>query len=200
MPEAPHKAIVARICALPWQACTPADLQNIMHLSYVSALEFAAGLRLALQLYPESASLQEMAAGELMTENLSFPGYAQKADHAAFLGHFLSACPVPVSEDVKKAGAVYARFCAELAPATRAASIFSREAELPHIFRHILQAPNWQGPGLPAYRYYLEQHIQLDTAPGGHHDLTKNLPMACDLVPFYRARLSMYLSIPTLRS
>lgn len=195
-----YKEVVEKICQLPWQDLPPEGLQNLMHLSYHSALEFAEALKITLRLYPNDLSLKAMAEGELGTDNLQYSDYRKVADHSEFLKHFIDNEDVQCPQNIISAAKNYRRFCAAQNDVTRAASIFSREEELSGIFECILTAKDWSAPGLGAFRYYLQRHIYLDSAPGGHRDLIKQLAINEDLTPFYIARYDMYLSIPSLNS
>lgn len=197
-PEQPleYKTVVEKIKSLNWENLDNQELQQLMYLSHVSAREFAEALRIALKLYPENENLQEMARGELQTNNLSFGDYQAKGDHADYLGHFLEKMEVP--KHLTILGDLYQAACRELDDKTRAMSIFSREEELSGIFERILKAKDWSTSELTAFRHYLEQHIAFDSNKGGHHDLTKEFPIDDSVKPFYEARLNMYRAIPKL--
>jgi hypothetical protein len=137
-----------------------------------------------------------MADGELNTNNLQFGDYNTKADHWAFLKHFIDKYRIEASDKTESAGQYYRRYCTTLSDNVRAASIFSREEELSGIFECILKAKDWSAPGLDAFRYYLETHISLDSNEGGHYELTSHFPIAEDLSGFYLERLRMYFSLP----
>src|SRR3989338_9234910 len=133
-----HKTIIKRITNLPWQTLDAEDLLNLMVLSYVSALEFAESLRMALALYPKDAELKQMAIGELQATNLSFDDYHGPRDHAEFLAHFLRKHRVDTSEVIRMACIGYQQAIKQLPQDVRAMSIFSRESALPHVFTRIL--------------------------------------------------------------
>lgn len=193
-----YKGVVDRIRNLRWENLDAANLQRLMYLSYVSAREFAAALRMALELYPDNMSLREMAEGELETSNLSYEGYKARGDHADFLDHFIEKECIQADVALERSANEYLEACNSLANNVRAMTIFSREKELPGIFKRILEAPNWAGPGLTAFRYYLDMHIKIDTQEGGHGDLTADFPIDERVKPFYEARLRMYRVIPRL--
>ena len=194
-----YKNIVKQIQDLRWQNLGDGDLQRLMVLSGYSALEFAKSLRLSLLLHPENHALQEMAREELQTDNLTYGGYQKRGDHADFLWHFIRENEL-VQEDLRVVGRDYMRRVDALPDETVVMSIVSREQELPGIFTRILTAPRWQAPGLPEFKYYLQRHIALDSAEGGHADMLRGMPVDDRLIDFYRARLDMYRSIPALFS
>lgn len=193
-----HKALVEQIKALPWESLDPQELQQLMYLAWIAAQEFAEALRIARRLYPKDENLKRMAAGELKTKNLDFDGYNKRGDHSEFLKNFLDKIGFQPDENLRRHGEEYLEACRALNDKTRAMSVFSREEELSGIFARILQAQDWSAPGLEAFRYFMEKHIQLDSEEGGHHDLTKGFPVDYHVQPFYRARLKMYEAIPRL--
>ncbi len=193
-----HKKHVEQIIALPWERLSARDLQSLMHLSYFTAIEFAESLRITLNLFPDDNLILQMAEGELNTNNLSHDGYNKTADHYAFLEHFINRDGIPLEKPVAMAASDYLSFCRKQSDTFRAETIFSREEELSKIFQRITTAKDWKEKGLPAFRYYLDTHITIDSAEGGHHDLIKHRPVTQDISGFYQHRLEMYRSIPTL--
>ncbi|SEL61271.1 Protein of unknown function [Roseateles sp. YR242] len=192
------KNIVREIRELPWEQLDGQELQRLMFISAVYAREFAEALRIALRVYPERPELHAMARGELDTTNLRYGDFTQAGDHADFLSFFLQRHGVRGDTLLLQHASTYLSACRQLSPEVRAMSVFSREEELSGIFRQILQAPDWTAPALPAFQFYLEQHILFDAAEGGHHDLTRSFAVDDRLVPFYTARLNTYRSIPRL--
>lgn len=192
------KNIVREIRELPWDQLDGPALQRLMFISAVYAREFAEALRIALRLHPDHPDLCAMARGELDTSNLRYGDYTQPGDHADFLAFFLQRHGVRGDTLLLQHASTYLSACRQLSAEVRAMSVFSREAELSGVFRQILQAPDWTAPGLPAFQFYLEQHILFDAAEGGHHDLTRQFPVDDRLVPFYTARLNTYRAIPRL--
>jgi hypothetical protein len=193
-----YREVVEAIKNLHWEKLEAREMQQLMYCSYISAREFAEALRVALELYPEDAQLQEMARGEIETTNLPYEDYTQAGDHADYLEHFIRKSGIEPNKDVRAHGETYLEACRKQDSYVRAMTIFSREEELPGIFQRILQAPDWSAEGLPAFRHYLEKHIYLDTSSGGHHDLTQHFPVDERVKLFYEARLDMYRGIPEL--
>ncbi len=193
-----YKETVERIKNLHWERLEPHELQQLMYCSYISAREFAEALRIAIGLYPDDENLRAMAAGEIDTDNLPYADYVRRGDHADFLEYFIRKEGIEPEEEVRAACERYLQACRALPPEVRAMTIFSREEELPGIFGRVLAAKDWSAAGLPAFHHYLERHISLDTADGGHHDLTQHLSVNEDVRSFYEGRLQMYRGIRTL--
>lgn len=194
-----YKQLVNDIKNLKWRNLSADELEELMILSAYAAIEFAESLRITLELYPESCGLKEMASGELNTNNLLFNDYNRTGNHADFLFHFIDKNSLIANRpEIRDAGNKYRYEVRKLKPEIRAMSIVSREHELPGIFREILKARNWSTPSLAAFRYYLEQHIYLDSKEGGHADLLSGYQVTDEVASFYRVRLEMYLCIPSL--
>ncbi|MEU9247306.1 DUF3050 domain-containing protein [Streptomyces sp. NPDC048385] len=196
-----YKAWVKKITELPFRELSGQELTRMCYLSWVAAVEFAEALRVAERIYGNHKGLQDMIAGELQTSNLAFDDYKRPGDHHEFLAHFLSkdGQSQKLEEELGDFAAEYLRECRALDDETRAMSVFSREEELPGIFARFLEAPeeSWQAPSLAAYRYYLEQHIFLDSDEGGHADLIGDLIVDERVEPFYHARFRLYRCLPT---
>lgn len=194
-----YKQIVRVIAGLKWENLSTTELQELMVLSAYAAREFAESLRIALNLYPKSSNFQEMARGEINTDNLVFDDYNQMGDHADFLWHFIDkyGC-INLYPEVQKAGEIYISQVRALSSEVRAMSVVSRERELPGIFRRVLEAKDWSTPSLGAFQYYLTEHIRLDSMEGGHGDLLAGFGVREDVGLFYKIRLDMYRSIPNL--
>lgn len=193
-----YKGVVEEIRGLEWKELSEKELQDLMYLAYTAAVEFAESLRIALELYPDNEKIREMAAGELNTKNLKLDDYDEAGDHSEFLLHFLEKNGLSPSEELQRFANEYQESCRRLSDNTRAMSVFSREQELPSIFAEILKARDWEAPGLEAFRFYLQEHIELDTSEGGHGELTEEMPIDDSVKPFYEARLQMYNAIPKL--
>lgn len=196
-----YKKIVEEIKNLEWEKLSAKELQDLMYLSYVAAIEFAEAVRITLKLYPDNEKIKEMASGELNTNNLKVDEkieYDKVGDHWEFLKHFIDEYGIKPSEEVRQHAERYLEACRNLSEHTRAMSIFSREQELHTIFEEIIKAKDWTAVGLKEYRYYLNTHIDLDTGEGGHGELTEEMPIDDSVKEFYEARLTLYRAIPAL--
>lgn len=192
------KTLVKHIRSLKWEELTGPELQTLMLLSAHAAREFAESLRISLGLYPKHSGFQEVAKGELETDNLGFADYHRAEDHSEFLWHFIEKYGTNQTSAVKEAGEAYIQQIRLLPAAVRAMSIVSRERELPRIFAQILEAPDWSAPGLKEFRHYLKRHIALDSGIGGHSELLDDFKVTDEVVPFYEARLKLYRCLPNL--
>ncbi|OIQ94966.1 hypothetical protein GALL_230690 [mine drainage metagenome] len=196
----PYKTTVARIRNLRWNRLDGEELQVVMYLSWVAAVEFAEALRIALKLYPTHEGLREMAHGELKTKNLLLDDFTEAGDHHEFLGHFLRKHGLMDRMEARygERAERYLAECRRLSEEDRAMTVFSREDELSGIFAEILKAPDWSALNLYAFQHYLSRHISFDTGEGGHHDLTSDFPVDERVAPFYTARLETFRLIPSL--
>ncbi len=209
-----YQKTVDKLLAIEWgKLTTESELTSLMYISLVSAIEFAKSLRIALVLHNNNPRLIQMAAEELETDNLTFGDYNQKGDHYQFLfyflkkaGHLKAYYATDVCEDdyvknipkrvVLHAG-VYQERIDSMYHRDRTMSIFSREKELPKIFSNMLNKIElFKEKNLPehllAFKYYLERHIVLDSAPGGHSDLVNEFEITDRVNIFYERRLDLY--------
>jgi hypothetical protein len=192
-----YKKIVNEIRELPWAQYDP---KKIIFLSLCSAKEFAESLRCAITAYPQNENLDKMAGGELKTNNLSFVDYTTYGDHWEFLNHFCGKHGINVvyvGDKCFLAQKDYQEAVRSLGDnKVRAMTIFSREQELPDIFHKIVDAHDWNALGLGFFKYYLDRHITIDSADGGHSDLTKDFPLDEKVLEkFYTIRLQLYRSL-----
>jgi len=194
-----YKSVVKKIVNLKWGSLDEEDLQKLMILSAYSALEFAESLRITVKMNSKNKALKEMAEEELNTDNLSFEDYNVKGDHFKFLWHFINKYGLLKKfGSLEKVGETYMNHVRKLPKKVRVMSIVSREEELPNIFARILTTKNWKAEGLKAYRFYLKEHIALDSDEGGHADKLKNMKVGNEVADFYRIRLEMYKCISNL--
>ncbi|MEZ4211146.1 MAG: DUF3050 domain-containing protein [Candidatus Paceibacterota bacterium] len=193
VPMQPYQEKVRQILELPWGDYSP---YSIVMISLATAREFAESLRLALEVFPDDKNLKLMAAGVLGTTNLTYGNYKQLGDHWQFLSHFTVRFPHEASEFIRRSSHVTEEYLDAVRSMTdkeRAMTIFSREQELPGIFKKILDSQNWEGYHLGFYRYYLEEHIRLDSEEGGHAELTQAHELNSEVLDrFYAARLDLY--------
>ncbi len=186
-----YKDIIRQIVELPWNKAAPADLVLI---SRAAAMEFSSSLRLASGLFKNDPRLKEMSEGELATTNLVFEEYNQKGDHWEYLDYFIRKMKISTSSKKIILGIRdYIDAVEALSPVERVMTVFSREEELTQVFKEILKAHNWDSLGYGFYRHYLEAHILLDSADGGHHNLVSHVPLNEDVLNiFYKMRLKLY--------
>ena len=195
-----YKSIVNSIKSLKWQNLSAENLQSLMVLAAFAATEFGGSLRIALRHHPKSSAFLEMAEGELQTNNLRFGTYTKTGDHADFLWYFIEKNKLieKVPLDIPLFGAKYFSSINGLPEDLRVMSVVSREHELSEIFRRILEAEDWSLPGLPEFKYYLEEHRKIDSKEGGHSDLLKDFAVDDSVAEFYKIRLGMYECLTNL--
>jgi len=190
-----YRDVVSQIKNLPWNTYDP---KKIIFCSLYSALEFAESLKCALEVFPENQELLKMASGEIQTDNLVFDDYNKSGDHWQFLDHFCQDQKSRIFTEIhwtnlSKYCETYYTAVSNMPKKQRAMTIFSREQELPTIFNEILKSHDWESLRLGFFKYYLERHIELDSAEGGHGELTKDFELEDNLLlTFYTARLAMY--------
>lgn len=184
--------IIEEIVHLSWNKLNAKDLQRLMYASEALSREMAEAVRCGLQLHPEDRFLQEMAKGEIGTSNISFQDFRRKADHSEFLLHFLNKSEFRPDEALKKETQNYLDLCRDFSAEVRLMTVVSREKELPPVFAAILDAQDWEAPGLDAYKYFLTEHVRLDSEEAGHHELIKHIPTDERIEGFYQYRLDLF--------
>lgn len=185
---------------LSWAVQDPVKRQHLMVLSGYGAIEFAESLRLFLAAHPENLALRQMASEELETTNLSFEDYNRAGDHSEFLWYFIRKYGLnkSVPKYVFEAGEEYVQMVKTLPLPIRTMSIVSRENDLQGIFAKMREPRDWLLPGLPAYFYYLGEHIELDSGEGGHADQLRGFEVTEEVDVWYGHRVDMYHCVPEL--
>ena len=189
-----YRDVVQSILSLPWESADPGD---VIAVSHAIAKEFAAGLRRSIAMHPADSCLQEVAAGELKTNNLNYEGYAHAGDHWEFLDFFIKKVSmVPSKPVVTRAITKSLSDMNSFSVDETVMLIASREKESKKIYTRILQSQSWAALGFGFYEYYLQRHISLDSEEGGHADLLANFPIDDTvLTRGYTARLELYSSL-----
>ncbi len=185
-----YKDFVQKMLNIDWSKTSD---DNILFLSTVTAIEFAQSLRLANIAYPENKGIKAMSKEELMTDNLKYGKQTNTGDHVDFLLNGLLSEKILFSIDkiLLVEGLKYLSTVGKLTPKERSMTVFSRESELPNIFKNLLSFP--LGSNLDFYKYYLEQHILLDSQDGGHADMISSIPLdEKTLEKYYKLRLNFY--------
>lgn len=191
--EPKYKAVVRKLQAFPWGRLAPND---IVRLSFGNAEEFALSLAVTVAMYRNDPDVMKMAEGELNTDNLQYEDYQSKGNHSAFLEHFLAKQQIERNPIVVQAFRHYNEFMDSLESREIAMTIFSRESELPGIFKIILESHDWKMLDLDWFAYYLRRHIELDSEEGGHADLTKKYSLDDEvLFKYWTARLELYRTV-----
>jgi hypothetical protein len=165
-------------------------------LSITTAIEFSQSLRLAQIIYPNHQGLVKLCEEELMTNNIQFEDYNEIGDHADFLLHFTTKNPnllCDITAQLHVAAYSYHSYVGKLTAEERAMTIFSREKELPAIFKSVRKAPI--GKEYAFYDKYLTDHITLDSQDGGHADIVSTFPLNEEVIErYYKERYKLYQS------
>jgi acyl carrier protein len=192
---------IDEICALDWRGLTEDDLLCAAWGYYYFSVQFRENLELACELYPEDENLQALAAEECDTANLSpYPEIAragERLDHDEFMRRALSLSQIDNARkyEFENAGNRYLSRVRAMAPKARALSIASYETGgLERVFRAILHAPVFENPALRAFRFFLKQHIQFDSAPDhGHGQLSRHLIPDESVAPLWAAFRQLFV-------
>jgi hypothetical protein len=199
------EAVIDDICRMRWQALTTGELMQTAKAYYYFSIQFRENLEIACRLYPEDRLLQKLREGECDTDNLSpWPGVSEireRLDHDEFMRRLLSFESIAREGELSEIGQAYLATVRTLDNTIRAASIASYEdGGLTRVFNAILRAREWQGAGPAAFKFFLEQHIEFDTADcGGHGALARNLVLDDGITPLWSSFRDMLVAaVPAL--
>lgn len=203
-PDAPRtfafKAVIDEICDMRWEALTTRELMQVAKIYYYFSIQFRENLEVACRLRPADPLLQELHEGECDTDNLSpWPGVAEireRLDHDEFMRRLLAFQTIADDDRLTRMGQDYLALARGLDDPTRASSIASYEdGGLTRVFGAFLRAPDWQGAGPRAFRFFLEQHIRFDTDDdSGHGALARHLRPDDRILPLWGAFRDMLLA------
>jgi thioesterase domain-containing protein len=183
--------VIDEICKLPWKDIDHDDVMKIAKVYYYFSIQFRENLRIACLMHPKDQMLQKLDQGECNTDNLSpWPGVAkegEKLNHDEFMNRLLSLEQLDHLKYLDDIGSKYLQNIRELDDTTRAASIATYEdGGLSRVFSAILRAPQWQGAGQRAFKFFLEEHIRFDMdVDNGHGALARHLRAGDDVVPLW---------------
>jgi len=188
-----HKMVIAEITALRWTDLNAEELTAAAWAYHYFSIQFRENLLLALSLFPDDAKLQQLAAEECDTANLSpWPGAAEpgeRMNHDDFMRRILclSGLEPSIQKVVDVAGDAYLRRARGYAELVRALSIASYEdGGLQAIFSAMLTAPHWATPTLAGFRHFLSEHIRFDSDPNqGHGALSRHLQVDDRVLPLW---------------
>jgi hypothetical protein len=193
------------ISRMRWEALTTGELMQVAKAYYYFSIQFRENLEIACRLYPEDRLLQKLREGECDTDNLSpWPGVSEvreKLDHDEFMRRLLSLQTVARDDELSEIGQAYLEMVRGLDDTARAISIASYEdGGLSRVFGAILRVREWQGPGPEAFRFFLERHIEFDSADGeGHGALAHNLSPDDRITPLWLSfRDMLAAAVPAL--
>ena len=161
----------------------------------ISRFNSARILEIARNLYPDDERLEQLDHGERNTDNLSpWPEVAtigEAMNHDEFMRRTLNLTCIKMSERhrLEAIGETYLAKVRAIDRVSRAMSIASYEdGGLERVFRAILNAQNWEGPLLEAFKHFLTEHIRFDSDPTlGHGALCRHLTPNDQVTPLWTA-------------
>jgi len=199
------EAVIDEICRMRWETLDADEVIQVAKAYYYFSIQFRENLEIACRLYPDDQLLGKLREGECDTDNLSpWPGVAEireKLNHDEFMRRLLSFQTVDRDDYLTFLGQAYLNRVRSLDDFTRATSIASYEdGGLSRVFLSILRAPDWQGTGPRAFKFFLEEHIRFDTEDdGGHGALARHLRPDDDILPLWAAFRDMLVAaVPSL--
>jgi hypothetical protein len=185
--------VIEDICDLPWERLSDDELLRAAMAYYYFSVQFRENLEVACRLYPEDEKLKDLSLGECNTSNLSpWEGVAAEGEamnHDEFMHRLLSLQFITDVGALQRAGDRYLAQVRGVDDQAKAKSIASYEdGGLEKVFSAILRAPSWNGPGLRAFRHFLEKHIEFDSdSDGGHGALSRHIPVDDSIMPLWSA-------------
>jgi hypothetical protein len=185
--------IIGRICLFEWNRINRQELMRVAQVYYYFSVQFRENLGIACALFPCDAKLRRLQAEECNTDNLSpWPRVAaigEKLNHDEFMRRALRLDLETRSYELDRIGGRYLSEVRAFDQLSRAKSIASYEAGgLSRVFSSILQARDWRGPGLGAFKFFLEKHIEFDSDDGaGHGALARHLQADDSILPLWVA-------------
>jgi hypothetical protein len=186
-------AVIDGICAMAWDELSADDVMRVAKAYYYFSIQFRENLEIACARHPDDPKLRELYAGECDTDNLSpwpaVSGPGERMHHDEFMRRLLQFHPAGVDRQLTETGLAYLDKTRAVDDAARAASIASYEdGGLSRVFGAMLRAPDWQGQGQQAFRFFLKQHIAFDGDDGGGHgSLSRHLTPDDAVLPLWTA-------------
>ena len=197
-----YRQVVDDIVHLAWSDLSASDLTRVQWAYYYFSVQFRESLEIACQLFGNDPRLSQLRAEECDTANLSpYPGIAaqgERMNHDEFMRRILAVSDVdPVSRaGLQQIGERYLHATRTLPELHRALAISSYEdGGLEAVFRAILRAPDWNGPGLDAFRHFLVEHIRFDSdEEAGHGALSRHIVPDDRVLPLWTAFLDLFVA------
>jgi hypothetical protein len=199
------ESVINQICRMPWEKISNHEVLKVAKAYYYFSVQFRENLAIACLLSPRDENLRKLYKEECHTDNLSpYPGVTStgdKVNHDVFIERFLLLQPIHQEKAIEEIGREYLRKIRALDDTIRARSIASYEdGGLSSVFTAMLRAPQWQGAGQRAFRFFLEEHIRFDLdADAGHGALSRHLKRDDDILPLWAAFKELLVeAVPTL--
>lgn len=210
VPEAPsYKEVIEDICTLNWSALSAGEVTDVAWMYYYFSVQFCETVGIARAMFPHDKKLEELDRGERNTDNLSpcpgVVGVGERVDHDEFMRRTLTLAHIDDARRVRlqAIGATYLETVRAMPDLIRSQSLASYEdGGLERVFRAILNAPDWDGPLLQAFKHFLVGHIELDSDPeGGHGSLCRHLQPTEEVIGAWTAfRDGLIAAAPKLAS
>ncbi len=197
-----YRQVVDDIAQLAWSDLTVDDLTCVQWAYYYFSVQFRESLEIACQLFSNDERLLQLRREECDTANLSpYPRIAapgERMNHDEFMRRILAISDVdPVRRaGLQQMGERYLQTTRALPDLHRALAISSYEdGGLEAVFRAILKAPDWNGPGLDAFRHFLVEHIRFDSdEEAGHGALSRHIVPDDRVLPLWTAFLDLFVA------
>jgi thioesterase domain-containing protein len=186
-----YSKVIDRICRLSWETIDHQDVMKIAKVYYYFSIQFRENLELACRLHPNDALLEKLYRGECNTDNLSpWPGVTrdgERLNHDEFMRRLLALEPLDHLDYLDEVGFRYLSELHKLDEHARVASIATYEdGGLSKVFSAMLRAPQWQGVGQQAFKFFLREHIRFDMDVGnGHGALARHLGADDSVLPLW---------------
>jgi thioesterase domain-containing protein len=186
-----YSSVIDEICGLRWEIISNADVMKIAKSYYYFSIQFRENLEVACALYSNDKMLKSLYKEECDTDNLSpwpqLTKEGERLNHDEFINRLLRLEPLTGLGYLDVIGLQFLNISRKLDDTVRAASIATYEdGGLSRVFSAILRAPQWQGAGQRAFRFFLEKHIQFDMdVESGHGALARHLPAGDDVLPLW---------------
>ena len=197
-----YSRVVEQIAHLAWSDLSVHDLTCAQWAYYYFSVQFREGLEIACRLFDGDELLSQLRREECDTANLSpFPGVAapgERMNHDEFMRRILVISDIdPIRRaGLQQLGERYLRATRALPDMHRALAISSYEdGGLEAVFRAMLKAPNWDAPGLAAFRHFLVEHIRFDSdEQAGHGALSRHIVPDDRVLPLWTAFLDLFVA------
>lgn len=193
--------IIGALNTISFETLTQEELQQLMILWVYHAQDYAEAIGIAIAKYPDHTGFQGLAKGELHANNLKFGDYTEVGNHDDFLRHFVEKYDLfTLYPTAKAAGEKFLASTRGLSDDTRIMSVASRQYLRVDFFGDILNAPKWELPGLPEFRYFLVMHMTSPATEGERINMLEEFPLTAEVLLFYSLFLRLCRTLPSLEN
>ncbi len=203
-----YRQVVEDIVHLAWSDLSNDDLTCVQWAYYYFSVQFRESLEIACRLFADDPLLSQLRREECDTANLSpYPGIAapgERMNHDEFMRRILAVSDIdPVRRaELRQLGERYLHATRAQPDMDHALAISTYEdGGLEAVFRAILKAPDWDAPGLAAFRHFLVEHIRFDSdEDAGHGALSRHIVPDDRVLPLWTAFHDLFMAAaPSLR-